>query len=112
MLNVISKLLGIPDVLGSQRTDTFCICLVEGQGHTKGNRRHYCQLVCSINSLNVERRVSLCIAEGLCFPQHVGKLSLLLHHLGEYEIASAVNDARQPIDSVSGKTLAKRFHNR
>ena len=48
----------------------------------------------------------------MCFDEHISEFPLLLHHLGENEITGAIDDARKPIDSVGGKTLAQRFNNR
>ena len=65
-----------------------------------------------INTLYVEGRIGLCIAKCLGLFQHIGELPLLIHHLREYEIAGAIDDARKPVNPVCSKTLTQRFYDR
>ncbi len=66
----------------------------------------------SIDAFYVERRIGLGIAELLGFLEHVLEGAALLSHLGENEIAGAVDDARQPVDAVAGKAFANRLDHR
>ncbi len=59
-----------------------------------------------VHALNVEGRVGLGIAQRLRFGQHVGEIPSLLPHLGQNEVAGAVDDARDPLHRVAGQTLA------
>ena len=58
-------------------------------------------------ALNVKGRVCLRIAQALGFLQHGGEVEPLVPHLAEDEIGRAIDDARDPLDSVRGQAFTQ-----
>ncbi len=65
-----------------------------------------------IDAFDVEGRIGLGITQRLRLGQHVGKIAALVAHLGEDEIAGAVDDAGDPLDVIGGQALAQRLDDR
>src|SRR6185436_7838632 len=60
-LDPVAELLGIAQVLARQLRDALGVRLVELHRHAERNRRHDRQLVCSIDAVDIERRVGFSV---------------------------------------------------
>src|SRR5690606_8517160 len=101
VLDAITQRLGVIHIRRGQLRNAFGVGLVELQRNTERNGRKDGQFVCGIDAFDVEGRIGLGITQLLGFLEHVLKGATLLAHLGEDEVASAVDDAGQPVDTVA-----------
>jgi hypothetical protein len=60
-----------------------------------------------VYAFHIKGGICLGIAQRLRFSQHIGKLPTLVAHLGQDEIAGAINNAGQPFDTVASQALAQ-----
>jgi hypothetical protein len=81
--------------------------LVELQRDAEGQRAQDGQLVRGVDALDVEGRVGLGIAERAAPRPAHRRSPALVAHLGEDEVAGAVDDAGDPLDMVGGQALAQ-----
>jgi hypothetical protein len=65
-----------------------------------------------VDALDVERGVGLGVATRLRFGKHRRERRALCAHLGQDEVRCAVDDARDPLQPIGGKTLAQRLDDR
>ena len=70
------------------------------------------QLVRGIDAVDVEARVGLGKAQRLRLGQHLGEVAALGLHLGQDEIAGAVEDAIDAVDAVGGGAVAQALDHR
>ena len=89
------------------RGNAFDGDLVELQRHAEGEAGEQGQLVRSVESANVERRVCLGIAERLRFLDGIVEGKPRIAHPGEDEVAGAIDDAGQPADLIGGQPFAQ-----
>jgi hypothetical protein len=109
MLDAVAQLLGVDDVLASDVRDALGIYMVELQRDTEGDGGQDGELMGGVDAFHVEGGVGLGIAEFLRLFEHVGEVATLVAHLGENEVAGAVDDAGQPFDAVARQALADRL---
>ena len=81
MLNRITQLASIGDILWLQLSNAIGKYLFAIQRHSKGYRRENNQFMCRINSLNIKGWIGFCITLFLSFNQHIGKLTTFAVHL-------------------------------
>ena len=112
MLDAIPQLLGVADVLEGDRTDALGIHALELQWHAERNRGEDGQLVRRVDALDIERRIGLRVAELLRLGQHVGERAARVPHLGQNEVAGAVDDAGDALDAITRESLPDRLDNR
>ena len=112
MLYAISELLGVLHVLPRHRGNAFDVDFVEGQRFSERDGSQNRQLVRGIDPFDVEARIGFCVAELLRFGEHVVEVAALVAHLGQNEVSGTVDDAGNPLDTVSGESLADRLDNR
>ena len=112
VLDAIAQRFGVVHVSGGQLGDAFGVGLVELQRDTKGDGSQDGQLVCSIDAFNVEGRISFGITQRLRLSQHVVKGATLLAHFAEDKVASTVDDAGQPVDTVGCQAFANGLDHR
>ncbi len=111
-LDAVAELLRVANVGRRQARDAFDIRRVEVDRHTECDRREQRELVGSVDALDVEGRVSFGVAQALGFSQHRAEGLAARAHLGQDEVAGAIDDARQPFDPISGQALAQRLDDR
>ena len=68
--------------------------------------------MCRIDALDVECRVRLGVTQCLRLGQNIGKGAPLVTHLGEDEVAGAIDDPGDPLDVVGRQPLAQRLDDR
>ena len=74
---------------------------------------HDGELVRGVDAFDVEGRVGLRVAAGAAPPSSTSsKLGALVAHLGQDEVAGAVDDAGDPFDAVGGQALAQCLDDR
>ena len=108
-LDAVAEFLGVFHILAGELRDALGISLVELHRYAEGDRRQDGELVRGIDALDVEGRIGLGVAQGLRLFQHVVERRPLVAHLAEDEVAGAVDDAGQPLDTVRGEALAQRL---
>src|SRR5690606_2997261 len=112
VLDAVAQRLGVVHVGCGQFGNAFGVGLIELQRDAEGDGRQNGQLVGGVDAFHVEGRVGLGVAQCLGFLEHVLKGTTFLAHLGEDEIAGAVDDASQPVDAVGGQAFADRLDHR
>src|SRR5690606_23159101 len=112
MLDAVAQLFGIHDVSSGDLADTFGVDFVELQRNTKSIGRQNGQLVRSVNTFNVEGRISFGITQLLCFFQHFREITFALAHLGQNKVAGTVNDTGQPVNGVCRQTFTQSLDDR
>src|SRR5690606_17948503 len=100
-LDAIAELIRSIDVGVGDRLDAFDVDLVEGHARAEDEARQKRELVRGIEAADVEGRVRLRIALGLCLSQHLGKWQALFLHLAEDVIAGAIEDAGYAADLIA-----------
>ena len=105
----ITQFLGVLHVLGCELRNALGVNGLELQGNTKCNRGQNNQLVGGVYAFHIKGGIRFGIAQRLRFSQHIGKLPALVAHLGQDEIAGAINNAGQPFDTVASKALTQRL---
>ena len=85
----------VANIQGRQALNAFGINLLDVDGRSIGQAHHDGQLVRGIDSFDIERRVRLRVAGGLCLRQGILKFPSLAFHLGQDIIGGAVHDAGQ-----------------
>ena len=105
----VAQLLGIFDVLTGKFGDAFDIGLVELHRNAEGNGRHDGCLVRCIHAFDVKCRVRFGIAQPLGFFQHNFEVQSFATHFRQDEVGCTVDDAGNPVDSVSRQALTERF---
>ena len=65
-----------------------------------------------VDPLDVERGIRLRVAEPLRLVEDVGKRGAAFAHLGQDEVARAVDDPGEPLDPVPGEPFAQRLDDR
>ena len=106
-LDAIAELFGVLHVLARQLGDALGVGAVELHRDAEGDRRQDGELVRGVDALDVEGRIGLGVSQFLRLLQDVFKRRTLVAHLGEDEIAGAVDDAGQPLDAVGGEAFAQ-----
>ena len=86
--------------------------LVERRPRAESERRQDRKLVRRIDAVDVERRVGLGIAQRLRLGEHLGEVAALRLHLGEDEIARAVEDAVDARHRIRRRALAQPLDHR
>ncbi len=108
-LDAVTQFLGVLHVLAGELRDALGVGAVELHRDAEGDRRQDGELVRGVDALDVEGRVGFGVAQPLRFLQHVVEGRALVAHLGQDEVAGAVDDAGQPLDAVGGEALAQRL---
>ena len=70
------------------------------------------QLVRGVDAVDIEGGIGLGIALGLRFRQDGAEIRAALFHIGQDEIAGAVENARDALDRVRRGPLAQSLHDR
>ena len=65
-----------------------------------------------VDAFDVEGRIGLRVAERLGLDEAIGEAAALVAHLGQDEVAGAVDDAGDPFDMVGRQALAHRLDDR
>ena len=78
----------------------------------EGERGQDRQLVRGVEPADVESGIGFGIAEPLRLAQHIGEFRPLGGHLGEDEIAGAVENAEHPADAVARQAFTQRLDDR
>ena len=68
--------------------------------------------MCGVDAFDVEGRIGLRVAQALRVFQHLIEPGTLFAHLGQDEVAGAVDDAGDPLDAVGGQAFAQRLDDR
>ena len=85
---------------------------LEIERHAECDRGEDGELVRGVHPLDVERGIRLRVAEPLRLAEDVGERGAVVAHLGQDEVAGAVDDPRQPLDPVPGQPFAQRLDDR
>ena len=109
MFYAVTELLGVLQIFLGHLGNALGVDPVECQRFAECDGGQDGQLVGRIDTLHVEARIGLRIAQTLGLRQHLVEATALVAHLGEYEIAGAVDDAGNPFDAVAGQALANRL---
>ena len=112
MLDAVAELLRVANVLWRDVRDPLGVDARKLQGHAKRDGGENGELVGGIDSLDVEGGIRLRVPEVLRLREHVGKRATLVAHLGQDEIAGAVDDSGDPLDAIAGQTLTDRLDDR
>ena len=104
-LDAIAKLFRIANIRRCQLRDAFRIRLAQPHRNSERDGRDNRKLVGGIHAFDVESRISFGVAQTLRFLQDTVEARAFRPHLGEDEIAGAVDDAGDPFDSVAGQPL-------
>ena len=112
MLYAIAHCCGVFEISWGNRIDALFERRIDAQRYAKGQGCKNHQLVGGIGTVDVKGGIRLGVSEGLRFCQHVRKFAAFGAHLGQYEIAGAVNDPRHFGDLIRGHCLSKCFDNR
>ncbi len=112
VLDAIAQGFGIVHVSRGQLGDAFGVSLVELQRNTKRDGRQDGQLVRGIDAFDVEGRIGFGVTQRLRLGEHVFEGAAFLTHFGEDEVASAVDDPRNPVDAVGRQAFANRLDHR
>ncbi len=105
----VTQFVGVGDVLGGDAADAFGEDFVELQGDAEGDGGQDHQFVRGVDAFHVKGGVGFGVAQLLGFFQHFGEAATLVAHLGEDEVAGAVDDAREPFDPVGREAFADGF---
>ena len=112
VLDAVAELARVGHVLGRQAADALGVDALELQRDAEGDGGEDGELVGGVDALDVEGRVGLGVAARLRLGEDVGELAPGVAHLGEDEVAGAVDDARHPQDAVAGEPLAQGLDDR
>src|SRR6185312_5650222 len=102
-------LLRIGDVGGRDVLDALDQHVVEVGRVAEGEARQQRQLVRGVAAADVERRIGLGITQRLRLRQHLGEGALGLLHVGEDEVAGAVQYSAYGVYAVGNQALAQRL---
>ena len=111
-LDPVSQLLCITDILTGEFSDALGIDLVELHRNTKSDRGHDGEFMGSIDTLDIECRVGLRIAQLLRLIQNRIKCQSLVPHLRQNKVTGSIDDSSNPLDTVSGQTFPQRLDDR
>ena len=103
---------GLRDVGGKDVADAADRDIVKRRLRAEGDRGEDRQLVRGIDAVDVEAGIRLRISQRLCLGEHLGKVAALRLHLGQDEIAGAVEDAVDVADDVGRRTFAQALDDR
>src|SRR4029077_1920878 len=73
---------------------------IRADARLKGQLREYRQLVGGVGAIDVQGRVSLSVAQSLRLPEGLLVIQGRSAHLGEDEVASAVDDGRDTLNLI------------
>ena len=108
-LDAVAELLRVADVEAGELRDALGVDGVELHRNAEADRRHDGELVGGVDALDVEGGIGFRVAARLCVLQRELEAHAAGAHLGQDEIAGAVDDARDPLDAVRGKALPQRL---
>ena len=112
MLDAVAELLGVADVLRGHSGDAFGVHALEVERHAERDGGEDRELVRGVHPFHVEGGVGFRVAEPLRLAEHVGERGAAIAHLGQDEVAGAVDDPGEPLDAVPGQPFAQRLDDR
>ncbi len=111
VLDPVAQCFRMGDVVGRNVGDALGVGPVELQRHPKGGGGHDGQLMGSIGALDIEGGIRFRVPQVLSFLQDLIEVATG-PHLGEDVVAGAVDDAREPVDTVGRQSFADRLDDR
>ena len=112
MLDAVAELLGVADILRGHAGDALGVHALEVERHAERDGGEDRELVRGVHPLDVEGGVGFRVAEPLRLAEHVGERGATITHLGQDEVAGAVDDPGEPLDAVPGQPFAQRLDDR
>ena len=112
MLDFITQLLGISDILRFYVAYAFYMHSVELQRDTKSGRRHNHQLVRRVDAVDIKTGIHFGIAEALRVGQRGRETALLFADLGQYVVRGTVDNTDDGLDTVGRQRLPNRLDDR
>ncbi len=108
-LDAVAELGRERDILGRDGLDPLDMHTREIDLDAEGERDKKRELVRGIDAADIEGRIGFGVAALLRLLQDIGERPSGRAHLGQDEIAGAVQDAVEPVDAVADKGLADRL---
>ena len=111
-LDAIAEFLGELDVHRRHAPDAFDMDAGEVDPGAEGRAGQHGELVCGIDTIDVETRIGLGVACGLGLREHDVEVSACLAHRRQDVVAGAVEDAVEALDAIADQALSQRLDDR
>ena len=110
--DAVTEHFGLRDIGSQQFANAACLHSAKIDLRTKAQRCQNRQFMRRVDAVDVEARVGLGKALGLCIGKHICKVETFFFHRRQDEIAGAVENTVNAVDAIGRSTIAQSLNNR